>query len=136
MVKETRSTCGAAKLLAAVFDKDLNEVKAKLGLPTEGVCKECGSAIWRDNKSGICQRCKREKNQILLVCSQCGRSFYRYGPQIVYRIGKRNHQYTFCSRQCAGEFVGLNYGFHDHPENGFYGHPENRDRGRILVHSR
>lgn len=125
---ETKSTCGVAKLLTAVFGKDLNEVKAKLGLPTEGVCQECGGSISRNNRSGICRRCKLEKNQILLVCSQCGRSFYRYAPEVVYQLGKRNRQHLFCSRQCLGRFMGLNYGFHVHPENG-YG-------ARILAHSR
>ena len=128
MTMDTKSTCGVAKLLAAVFGKDLNEVKAKLGLPTEGLCTECGSAIARNNKSGICRRCKREKNQILLVCSQCGRSFYRYAPEVVYKLGKRNYEHTFCSKQCTSKFVGLNYGFHVHPENS--------GRGRVLVHSR
>lgn len=114
----TKSACGAAKLLAVIFHKDPDELKVKMGLPPSRYrCSVCLCPISpRKDKSGICQKCLRERRNISISCSECGNVFERNTSYVLSRIG-RGYQHFFCNRVCVGRYAGKHYGFGAHPEN-------------------
>jgi len=63
---------------------------------------------------------------VLQVCRTCGRQFRRK----VYDI-RPTSPANFCSRYCAGVWLGRQYGFHAHPENAVLGHPRKHDYDAI-----
>lgn len=110
---KTKSACGAAKLVAAVFGVDQDGLKQRLGLPTSGDEKE-----YRDYqkllKSG---RSPLWGKKLALACFQCGTQFERSALEVIHYINSAGYQRYFCNRRCQGVYAGTHYGFKTHPEN-------------------
>lgn len=113
---ETKSACGAASLVAAVFGIDQDGLKQKLGLPTSGDEKE-----YREYQKRI-----RSKGgplwgrTLTLACFQCDKTFERSALKVIYSINRKDYQQYqryFCNRHCMGVYCATHYGFVAHPEN-------------------
>lgn len=115
---KTRSSCGAAKLLAVIFHLDPDELKVRMGLPPSRYrCSVCLRRISpKKDKSGMCRDCLRERRYIPIVCSECGNVFDRDIISVIWRVS-RGYQHFFCNRVCVGRYAGKHYGFGAHPEN-------------------
>ena len=61
-------------------------------------------------------KCKEQWQQIPVVCTRCGRLFFRNVHQFLANY--RDHSDTvFCSRNCQSRWIGAHYGFKSHPNH-------------------
>ena len=120
MATKVHSICGAVDLLAAVFDKDVSELRKKYSLPLKyGRCLNCGNQL-SHNGLYCSDECLRQFTKIPVVCSECGQIFHRSQYKIKSGINKYNQKLFFCSKKCQGRYLGQEYGFKRHPENRKY----------------
>ena len=107
----TKSICGVANLLAAVYGQDPNIVKRHLGLPyrTQKACK-CGIRLESQNKSGLCWKHWLESKRIEVACSGCGNLFERRAKEVIYSTNVRGYNHFFCNKKCKGRWLNKNYG--------------------------
>lgn len=101
--------CSIANLMGAIFGRDPDLVKQKLGLPLQTlpapVCLNCGGEIkgapnWLRKAQFCCWKCRLEYSDILVICDGCGITFYRRRSQLTQAIGKANYQRVYHSREC------------------------------------
>ena len=117
---EKLSPCGAARLLAAIFGRDIAEVGKRLGVPPltpRPICPNCGKPV-KLGRIFCSLGCRHEYSQIKVICDECGETFLRQRSDLLSYPGtKENYQHIFCGRKCLGKFVGRSFGFRAHPEN-------------------
>ena len=113
-----KSTCGAVSLLAAVFGRDVDQLKALYGLPTKRpLCPVCGNPIPIYNEIYCSIDCRKKDSWIELSCDICGILFKRRKSEIICRTNHpwaltgKTQQHWFCSRRCKSIFAGKTYGF-------------------------
>ena len=118
---EVKSTCGAVKLLSAIFrvlpGKDQDRLKEQYGLPRkrrgdEHFCRSCGQSYEGGMGRRYCKKCQL----VTVLCDECGEPCLKSISTIIYWIGKRGQQHCFCSNTCKGRYMGRHYGFGAHPE--------------------
>ena len=101
----TKSPCGAADLLAAIFTRDADDIRSKFGLPLKHpVCYVCGNYLAKDG------HCFAKAHYVSVACSECGSLFKRTEHNLIHHIGE-GQKYFFCSRTCHGRWLGEHYGF-------------------------
>lgn len=121
-IVSVKSTCGAVKLLSAIFCLPKQEqvrLKDRLGLPVPK-CVVCGAMDCKLDKNGLCLECFTKQRSVMVECSQCHKLFARYIYQVVDGT-KRNYKHFFCDRRCLGRWTASHYGFLAHPENCYGG---------------
>lgn len=110
-----KSECGMANLLGAILERDPDDLKVRLNLPTKPAtlngrpCLNCGKLT--PNLKYCSRDCQFEYTHIRVVCDECGTEFRRFQSTLIRRIGKDEQKFVFCSRRCNGKFTGRNYGF-------------------------
>ncbi len=118
-----KSDCGAANLLAAVFNADRRQVQEHLGLrPVRPVwhCPVCDTPIPPPSRPSQHQRvfcseeCKHRWYWPLVECEECHTPFEIRRSRLLIQI--RRYKRLNCSHECAGAYVGRTYGFVAHPE--------------------
>ena len=111
------SICGAANLIAALFEESPAKVYRHLGLaPPTGYCWQCGLEV-AEKGTGLCLDCQKAAAFIQVACSYCGALTRRRASAIVLFVSRYGYQHFFCSRHCMGMWAAQNYGFTAHPEN-------------------
>ena len=113
------STCGAVKLLAAIFGKDEHRLKVRYGLEKEQHCLNCG-AIAPKGKSFCNTKCHWEYTHPFVECDWCHRQRRRRTSNIILypsqeKRGDKGR--VFCNRSCFGHWAATHWGFKVHPEN-------------------
>ncbi len=109
--------CGAAKLLGAIFGKDVDLIKRRLGVPVvDRKCLQCGKQLPYQHKYFCTRKCWHDYTNITVECFECGELFKRSQSDITHQLNTpqgngKAVQHLFCSRTCLGKFVGRNYGF-------------------------
>ena len=128
----TKSPCGAADLLAAIFGEDADKVRAKFGLPLKRKCPICGSYL----RKGRCNRphSTGRGRRVTIACDECGKHFERLEKRVIWEANHatslipEGKQHYFCNRKCYGKWFAKHYGFQAHPENACYrGNPRHHD---------
>ena len=79
------SPCGAADLLAAIYEEPREQVRAKLGLPPV------------------------PSPYIDVACSWCSQLTKRRATGVVYVVSQRGQEHFFCNRSCQGKWVAVGY---------------------------
>jgi len=93
----TKSDCGAANLLAKIFDVDLGETKERLGIPNiEKKCLNCGKTMKNQNRFYCSRDCQHKHKMIGIICEFCGKKVKRSQSQLISRRAKN----YFCSKEC------------------------------------
>lgn len=90
------------------------------GLPTKHQtiryqyeCPVCGTI----SSSKFCSNeCKKEWQQIPILCSHCGKLFIRDKKQLLHNY-PHHDQGLFCSTVCAGKWLAEHHGFKRHPDH-------------------
>jgi len=93
------------------------------GLPTKHLiikhpakcytCPVCGTV---SKSKFCCDECKNRWTSIPIVCSECGKLFFR-SRRVLIANYKRCQGFLFCSKQCAGKWLSDQYGFERYPEH-------------------
>jgi len=96
------------------------QILQKAGLPTKYyinttkyACLVCGTVSLHKFCSN---KCKKEWQQIPIVCTTCGKLFTR-NKNAVLASCRRNQANLFCSKYCQGKWAGEHYGFKAHRNN-------------------
>jgi len=90
------------------------------GLPTKHrirkylyECPVCGTI----SAFKFCSKeCKKQWQIIPIVCTRCGKLFYRTRHQFFINYPHHNDG-LFCSKKCTGRWFAEQYGFQRHPEH-------------------
>ena len=93
------------------------------GLPTKHLiikrqtkcyaCPVCGTI---SKSKFCCDECKNRWTSIPIVCSGCGKLFFR-SRRVLIANYKRCQGFLFCSKQCSGKWLSDQYGFERYPEH-------------------
>ena len=93
------------------------------GLPTKHLiikrqtkcyaCPVCGTI---SKSKFCCDECKNRWTSIPIVCSECGKLFFR-SRRVLIANYKRCQGFLFCSKQCSGKWLSDQYGFERYPEH-------------------
>ena len=109
--------------LVGISRQRVFQILQEEGLPTKHLvrpvnkyqynCLVCGKISTNKFCSNECQK---QWRQIPIVCTRCGRIFFRSATQLLhnYRTHYRN---LFCSKYCAGKWIGEHYGFKLYPNH-------------------
>lgn len=72
-------------------------------------CPVCGTR----SKNKFCSNdCKIKWRQIPIICTKCGKLFFRYYSQLLADNHRRNSNVLFCSKECRNKWLVEQYGFH------------------------
>jgi Helix-turn-helix domain of resolvase len=77
------------------------------------VCPVCGKLSSRKYCSN---ECKNKWNEIPVICSKCGKLFFRNKRQFLSSYRKHNGL-LFCSRKCNSKWLVEHYGFNLYPNH-------------------
>jgi len=99
------------------------QVLQEEGLPTKHLvrpvkkyqynCLVCGKI----STNKFCSKeCEKQWRQIPIVCTKCGRIFFRSTTQLLHNYRTHNRS-LFCSKDCAGKWIGEHYGFKSFPNH-------------------
>ena len=127
-VKELRMSnrfisMSAIARLIGISRQRVFQILQEEGLPTKHLvkpvnkdqysCPVCGKI----STNKFCSNeCKKQWHQIPVVCSRCGKLFFRNIHQFLANY--RDHSDTvFCSRNCQSRWIGAHYGFKSHPNH-------------------
>lgn len=62
------------------------------------------------------KECKNKWRQIPIICTQCGKLFYRNWHQFFINY-PHHHDGLFCSKKCTGKWFAEHYGFQRYPNH-------------------
>jgi len=127
-VKELRMSnrfisMSAIARLIGISRQRVFQILQEEGLPTKHLvkpvnkdqysCPVCGKI----STNKFCSNeCKKQWHQIPVVCSRCGKLFFRDVHQFLANY--RDHSdIVFCSRNCQSRWIGAHYGFKSHPNH-------------------
>jgi len=93
------------------------------GLPTKHLVRQINNYRYNCPVCGkisinkFCSdECKKQWQQIPVVCTRCGKLFFRDIHKFLYNY--RDHNGTiFCSRNCQSKWIGEHYGFKSYPNH-------------------
>jgi len=93
------------------------------GLPTKHLvtkhqtkcyaCQVCGTI---SKSKFCCDECKNKWTLIPIICSGCGKLFFRSSRVLIANY-RRRQGFLFCSKQCTGKWLRDQYGFERYPEH-------------------
>ena len=93
------------------------------GLPTKHLitkrqtkcyaCPVCGTI---SKSKFCCDECKNKWTLIPIICSGCGKLFFRSSRVLIANYRHRQG-FLFCSKQCTGKWLRDQYGFERYPEH-------------------
>ncbi len=121
------SLCGIVDLLAAIFERDPDELRLRYGILPKynyrhlNICIACGKPT--RNPMYCNKQCQHDFIWIPLICPTCDRLFYRRRSFVLSRLNhpssttNKTQEQFFCHHSCNTKSrIGID-GFAAHPEN-------------------
>ena len=106
---------------AGVSRQRVYQILKQEGLPTKQKikkyryqCPVCGAI---SPKKLCSEECKIKWRQIPIICTECGKLFFRYYSQLLADCHRSRVNAFFCSKECRNKWFVEQYGFHSGRKN-------------------
>ena len=109
--------------LVGISRQRVFQILQENGLPTKHLVRQINKYRYNCPVCGkisinkFCSdECKKQWQQIPVVCTKCGKLFFRDIHKFLYNY--RDHNETiFCGRNCQSKWIGEHYGFKSYPNH-------------------